>query len=88
MKTLAEGKTTFLITHRFSTVKIADRIIVIENGKLAEQGTHKELMALNGVYANFYKLQAQGFQEEDEAKPAVPAGAPVVTAAATAGGGE
>ena len=85
MKTLAEGKTTFLITHRFSTVKIADRIIVIENGKLAEQGTHKELMALKGVYANFYTLQAQGFQQDEEPQTAAPASAP---AAAPAGGGE
>ena len=87
MKTLAEGKTTFLITHRFSTVKIADRILVIENGKLAEQGTHKELMALNGVYANFYQLQAQGFQEDEEKAAAAPAPAPVMAATA-AGGGE
>ncbi|MCW5850551.1 MAG: ABC transporter ATP-binding protein [Anaerolineae bacterium] len=87
MKTLAEGKTTFLITHRFSTVKIADRIIVIENGKLAEQGTHRELMTLNGVYANFYKLQAQGFQQDDDTATAAPASASVATAAA-AGGGE
>lgn len=66
MKNLTIGKTTFLITHRFSTVKIADRIIVIENGRLVEQGTHRDLLALDGVYANFYKLQAQGFQEQAE----------------------
>jgi ATP-binding cassette subfamily B protein len=58
---LTEGKMTVLISHRFSTVKIADRILLLENGKICEDGTHDELMALNGSYANMYKLQAEKY---------------------------
>ncbi len=84
MKNLTVGKTTFLITHRFSTVRIADRIIVIDQGRLAEQGTHKELMALNGVYATFYNIQAEGFQQPEEDKPAADGAAATAATAAPA----
>jgi ATP-binding cassette, subfamily B, bacterial len=50
--------TTFIIAHRFSTIAKADRVIVLENGKIAEMGTHEELIARNGVYKNFYRLQS------------------------------
>lgn len=54
---LAKGKTTVLISHRFSTVSMADRILVLDNGCLVEMGTHKDLMAKNGHYAKLYEFQ-------------------------------
>ena len=53
--------TTILISHRFSTVRHADRICVLEKGKVVELGTHEELMALNGRYRTMFDLQAQRF---------------------------
>jgi ABC-type multidrug transport system fused ATPase/permease subunit len=58
--------TTILISHRFSTVRHADRICVLEKGKVVELGTHDELMALNGRYRTMFDLQAQRFGHEDE----------------------
>lgn len=59
-----EGRTTIMIAHRLSTVRNADRIAVVVNGKVAEQGTHSELVALGGVYAN---LVAETQRREREA---------------------
>lgn len=58
--------TTILISHRFSTVRQADRICVLENGKVVELGSHDELMALNGRYRTMFDLQAQRFSSQDE----------------------
>jgi ABC-type multidrug transport system fused ATPase/permease subunit len=58
--------TTILISHRFSTVRHADRICVLEHGKVVELGTHDELMALRGRYRTMFDLQAQRFATEDE----------------------
>ena len=58
--------TTILISHRFSTVRHADRICVLEKGKVVELGTHEELMALGGRYRTMFDLQAQRFASEDE----------------------
>ncbi len=58
---LTTGKTSVIISHRFSTVKMADRILVLEDGRLIEQGTHDELMKRNGTYAEMYTLQAQRY---------------------------
>ena len=58
--------TTILISHRFSTVRHADRICVLDHGRVVELGTHDELMALGGRYRTMFNLQAQRFQEADE----------------------
>jgi ATP-binding cassette subfamily B protein len=56
------GRTTILITHRLANVQHADQIIVLDHGRLVEQGTHAELMALNGTYAALFTLQASPFR--------------------------
>ena len=56
-----QEKTVILISHRFSTVRNADRIIVLENGKIIEEGSHEKLMNQNGYYANAFTLQASGY---------------------------
>ena len=58
---LIEEKTAVLISHRFSTVRMADRILFLENGQLLELGSHEELLALEGKYAELFNLQAQGY---------------------------
>jgi ATP-binding cassette subfamily B protein len=60
-RTLARGRTTFLISHRFSTVRMADRILVLEAGRVLEDGTHAELMAAGARYAHLFALQAKGY---------------------------
>lgn len=60
-RTLAAGRTTFLISHRFSTVRMADRILVIEGGQVLEDGSHQELVARGERYAQLFALQAQGY---------------------------
>ena len=56
-----KGKTVIIISHRFSTVRNADRIIVLDKGKIIEDGSHEELLAKNGKYAKSFKLQAKGY---------------------------
>lgn len=59
---LTKGKTAVLISHRFSTVRMADRILVLDKGQLLEIGTHEELIAKNGRYAELFYLQAEGYR--------------------------
>ncbi len=59
---LTQGKTAVLISHRFSTVRMADRILVLENGELKEIGSHEQLLAKGGRYAELFNLQAAGYR--------------------------
>ena len=51
-----------LISHRFSTARMADRIVVIENGRIAEEGNHSRLMAMGGLYSGMFELQASNYR--------------------------
>ncbi|KKC38054.1 ABC transporter ATP-binding protein [Devosia epidermidihirudinis] len=61
-KSLAAGKTAVIISHRFSTVRMADRILVLENGRILESGSHEDLVAMRGRYAELFELQAAGYR--------------------------
>jgi ATP-binding cassette subfamily B protein len=61
-RTLTAGRTAILISHRFPTVRMADRIIVLENGEVIEDGTHAGLLAAGARYAKLFTLQAQGYR--------------------------
>lgn len=58
---LARGKSVLLITHRLASVQMADKIIVLKDGRIVEQGNHKELLARNGEYAALWRLQAEKY---------------------------
>ncbi|MEU1810582.1 ABC transporter ATP-binding protein [Micromonospora aurantiaca (nom. illeg.)] len=64
---LTEGRTTVLISHRFSTVRRADHIVVLDGGRITEQGSHDELVARGGRYARLFRLQSDRFGEEPAA---------------------
>lgn len=61
-KELSDGKTAVLISHRFSSVRMADRILVLADGKVEAAGTHEELMLQSGRYAELFELQAAGYR--------------------------
>lgn len=61
---LTENKTSIIISHRLGPARYADKILVLEQGRLVEQGSHSELVALGGKYANMYQAQAQWYQED------------------------
>ena len=61
-KDLASGKSAVIISHRFSTVRMADRIIVLEGGRIIETGTHAELIEAKGHYSDLFELQAAGYR--------------------------
>lgn len=59
---LSRGRTTFVVSHRFPTVRMADRILVLDGGQVIEEGSHAELVAKHGKYAKMFELQAAGYQ--------------------------
>ncbi len=65
LRSLTRGRTAVYISHRFSTVRRADRIIFLEHGRLVEEGTHEELMRLGGRYARLFRMQAAAYTGED-----------------------
>jgi len=62
LEALPDDHSVILISHRFSTVRHANKIVVIENGTISEQGNHRELLKLNGTYSRLFKLQAKGYE--------------------------
>jgi len=62
MESAAEGKTVFYISHRLSTTRDADRILMLEKGRIVEEGSHDQLLALNGKYAQMWKVQAGRYE--------------------------
>lgn len=67
LREISQGATALLIAHRFSTVRIADKILVVEGGRLTEEGSHEELLRLDGTYARLFHLQAAGYVTEPAA---------------------
>jgi ATP-binding cassette subfamily B protein/ATP-binding cassette subfamily C protein len=75
---LAQNRIAIIISHRFSTVRMADRIAVLHGGRIEELGTHRELMQMKGRYAHLFTLQARGYLDDvsgDDVHPPVPPGA-------------
>ncbi|MEW9698037.1 ABC transporter ATP-binding protein [Paenibacillus sp. SI8] len=68
---LMKDRIGVFITHRYASARFADQIIVMEEGRMIEAGTHRELMVRNGVYAEMYNLQANSFLDEEESEPMV-----------------
>ena len=62
LRRLSEGRTALLVSHRFSTVRMADRILVLKKGRIEELGTHAELVGRGGTYARLFELQARGYR--------------------------
>ncbi len=66
LETLMQGRTTLVIAHRLSTIEKADRIVVMQKGQIVEMGTHRELMAKNGVYAQLHRIQFEWHDAEKQ----------------------
>jgi ATP-binding cassette subfamily B protein len=76
LRSLTMGRTAVYISHRFSTVRRADRIIFLENGRLVEDGTHEDLMRLDGRYARLFRMQASAYTGEEVLPEAEPVATP------------
>lgn len=61
---LTRGKTSFFVSHRLAFTRFCDRIIFLENGRITEMGTHKELMKKNGTYADMFRVQSKYYAKE------------------------
>ena len=69
LETLIQGRTTIVIAHRLSTVERADRIVVLDRGRIVEAGTHASLLASAGLYARLYRTQFQIVDEDERPVP-------------------
>jgi ATP-binding cassette subfamily B protein len=69
-----EGRITVLVSHRFSTVRMADVIVVMDGARLVEMGTHEELMARGGQYAELYGIQAAAYRQQGRVPGRAPSG--------------
>jgi ATP-binding cassette subfamily B protein len=77
MEALMAGRTSFVIAHRLSTIRRADRIVVIEDGRIAEMGTHTDLLKQRGHYYRLYTQQFK-FEKEQAYGVAIPNAVPVI----------
>ena len=64
LQTLMQGKTVIVIAHRLSTIMKMDRIVVIEDGRIVAEGSHRDLLTQGGLYQKLWNIQAGGFQDE------------------------
>src|SRR5207302_10463082 len=78
LKRLMANRTTFIIAHRFSTIRAADRIVVLEHCRIAETGRHEELMRASGVYRRLYDFQTPGRSSLEPPQPAVSGSSPSI----------
>ncbi len=85
LRKLTQGRTSIVIAHRLSTVQRADRILVMHKGKLAEQGTHQELLAQRGIYHRLYELQYSALEDVEKEPEFAPNGEPVASGPKTSG---
>jgi ATP-binding cassette subfamily B protein len=78
MARVLRGRTSIVIAHRLATIQHVDRIVVLHKGRIAEQGTHRELLHRGGIYAKLYRLQYEDQERGGRtvASPAAPIGAP------------
>jgi len=65
-KDMTQDRTSVFISHRFASTRFCDRIILLEQGQIVEEGSHEELMQKNGRYAELFQVQSQYYQEGDE----------------------
>ena len=63
---MTEGRTSVFISHRLASTRFCDRILLIDGGGIAEQGSHESLLALGGKYAELFEVQSKYYREEDE----------------------
>ena len=61
----AAGKTSFFVSHRLSSTRFCDRILLLDGGIIAEEGTHEELLAQQGIYAEMFEMQSKYYQENN-----------------------
>ena len=61
---LAKGRTTLFISHRLASIRFCDRIVLLENGQIIEEGTHEALLRQNGRYAELFRIQSKYYQDE------------------------